>query len=49
MAYAAWKRELMSEGQLSELLNLNRLTLREILEEMSLEDCESNDILKLAE
>lgn len=49
MAYAAWKRELMSEGQLSELLNLDRLTLREILEEMSLEDCESNDILKLAE
>ncbi|TXR50495.1 XRE family transcriptional regulator [Phyllobacterium endophyticum] len=49
MAHAAWKRELMSEGQLAELLKVSRLELREIIDQIELEDRETDDLLKLAE
>lgn len=47
MAYAAWKRELMSEGQLAELLNIRRLELRALLDQIELEESEANDLFKL--
>ncbi len=40
MAHAAWKRDLMSEGQLSDLLHISRLELREIVDQIELEECE---------
>lgn len=49
MAHAAWKRELMSEGQLSELLRISRVDLRKIIDEIELEDKDSHEFLKLAE
>ena len=47
MAYAAWKRELMSEGQLAELLNIRRLGLRAMLDQIELEESETDDLFKL--
>ena len=47
MAYAAWKRELMSEGQLAELLNIRRLDLRALLDQIELEESETDDLFKL--
>lgn len=47
MAYAAWKRELMSEGQLAELLNIRRLELRALLDQIELEESETDDLFKL--
>lgn len=47
MAYAAWKRELMSEGQLAELLNVRRLDLRALLDQIELEESETDDLFKL--
>ncbi|MBK9145178.1 MAG: ImmA/IrrE family metallo-endopeptidase [Candidatus Melainabacteria bacterium] len=47
MAHAAWKRGLMSEGQLSELLKVGRLELRKIIDEIELEEEESDEQLKL--
>jgi len=38
MAHAAWKRELMSEGQLAELLRVGRVKIRKILDQIELED-----------
>jgi hypothetical protein len=49
MAHAAWKRELMSEGQLAELLKITRLQLREIVDEIELEEKETDDLLKFPE
>jgi len=49
MAHAAWKRELMSEGQLAELLKISRLQLREIIDEIELEEKETDDLLKFPE
>ncbi|MDL2400318.1 XRE family transcriptional regulator [Rhizobium mayense] len=49
MAHAAWKRELMSEGQLSELLKISRLQLREIVDQIELEEKETDDLLKHSE
>ncbi len=43
MAHAAWKRDLMSEGQLSDLLRISRLELREIVDQIELEECELDD------
>tara|TARA_R110000868_G_scaffold410363_3_gene698188 strand:+ start:2612 stop:3790 length:1179 start_codon:yes stop_codon:yes gene_type:complete len=40
MAHAAWKRDLMSEGQLADLLRIGRLELREIIDQIELEECE---------
>lgn len=47
MAYAAWKRELMSEGQLAELLNIRRLDLRAIIDQIELEESKTDDLFKL--
>jgi Zn-dependent peptidase ImmA (M78 family) len=47
MAYSAWKRELMSEGQLAELLNIRRLDLRALLDQFELEESETDDLFKL--
>ena len=47
MAHVAWKRELMSEGQLAELLKVGRVVLRSIIDQIELEEIESDDLLKL--
>jgi len=47
MAYTAWKRDLMSEGQLAELLMVKRLELRALLDQMELEESETDDLFKL--
>jgi Zn-dependent peptidase ImmA (M78 family) len=47
MAYEAWRRELMSEGQLAELLKLRRLDLRAVIDQFELEEKETDDLLKL--
>lgn len=47
MAYTAWKRDLMSEGQLTELLKIRRLELRALLDQMELEESETDDLFKL--
>ena len=47
MAHAAWKRGLMSEGQLSELLKIRRVDLRSIIDQIELEEGETDDVLKL--
>ena len=47
MAHAAWKRDLMSEGQLAELLNIGRLELRDIIDQIELEESETDELLKL--
>lgn len=49
MAHAAWKRGLMSEGQLAELLKMGRIELREIIDEIELEERDTDEILKLAD
>lgn len=49
MAHAAWKRGLMSEGQLAELLKVNRIELRKIIDKIELEDKEAHEFLKLAD
>jgi Zn-dependent peptidase ImmA (M78 family) len=47
MAHAAWKRELMSEGQLAELLKVGRVELRGIIDQIELEESETDAQLKL--
>lgn len=47
MAHAAWKRDLMSEGQLAELLNIPRVELRATIDQIELEEGETDDLLKL--
>jgi len=47
MAYEAWKRELMSEGQLAELLKMRRVDLRGLIDQIALEESETDDLLKL--
>ena len=47
MAYEAWKQELMSEGQLAELLKMRRVDLRALVDEIGLEESETDDLLKL--
>ncbi len=47
MAHAAWKRELMSEGQLAELLKVGRVELRGIVDQIELEERETDKLLKL--
>lgn len=46
MAQAAWKRELLSEGQLAELLKLSRVELRGLMDQIELEESETDDLLK---
>lgn len=47
MAHSAWKRSLLSEGQLSELLNIPRIELRALIDQIELEEIDSNDLLML--
>ncbi|WP_409191980.1 helix-turn-helix domain-containing protein [Bradyrhizobium sp. RDM4] len=47
MAHAAWKRDLMSEGQLAELLKLGRVELRGIIDQIELEERDTDELLKL--
>lgn len=47
MALQAWKRELLTEGQLSDLLKLDRITLREYLYDLEYDESEANELLKL--
>ena len=49
MAHAAWKRGLMSEGQLAELLEVGRVALRGIVDQIELEERETDELLKLPE
>ena len=45
LAIEAWKKELISEGQMSDLLKLNREMVRELLDEA--EEDEVDDLFKL--
>lgn len=47
MAHAAWKRGLMSEGQLAELLKVSRVELRGLVDQIELEERETDGLLKL--
>jgi Zn-dependent peptidase ImmA (M78 family) len=47
MAHAAWKRDLMSEGQLAELLKVGRVELRGIIDQIELEERDTDELLKL--
>ena len=47
MAHAAWKRGLMSEGQLAELLNIRRVELRSVIDQIELEEGEADDAFQL--
>jgi hypothetical protein len=47
MAHAAWKRGLMSEGQLAELLKVGRVEIRGIIDQIELEERETDELLKL--
>lgn len=49
MAHAAWKRELLSEGQLAELLKVGRVEIRRIIDQIELEERETDGLLKLPE
>ena len=49
MAHTAWKQELMSEGQLCELLDIGRIELRKVIDEIELEERDFNETLKLAD
>lgn len=46
-AYEAWRRELMSEGQLAELLKVQRVALRELLDQIELEEQNTDDVLNI--
>ena len=47
MAYTAWKQLLLSEGQLSRLLKLDRIDLRRMLIHFELEEEDTDDLLTL--
>ena len=47
MVYEAWKRNLISEGQLADLLNVRRVDLRRLVDEIEFEESVSSDVLKL--
>ena len=49
MAHAAWKRELLSEGQLAELLKVGRVELRRTIDQIELEERETDELLKFPE
>ena len=48
MAHAAWKQGLMSEGQLAELLKLQRIELRAVIDDIELEETETDSLLELS-
>ncbi len=43
----AWKRDLLSEGQLSRLMHVPRVEIREILDSISNDEGDTNDFVKL--
>jgi Zn-dependent peptidase ImmA (M78 family) len=47
MAHAVWKRGIMSEGQLAEMLKMRRVELRELIDQIELEERVTDDLLKL--
>ena len=49
LAAEAWRQELLSEGQLARLLNLDRLRVREILDNVEDEGSEADGMPKLSE
>ena len=48
LAREAWKRGLYSEGQLAQLLNIDRHGVREVLDGVESEESEAEDIVKLS-
>lgn len=48
MAHTAWKRDLMSEGQLAEILNMRRVDLRRLMDQMEVEERETGDLFELS-
>ena len=49
LAAEAWRQDLLSEGQLARLLHLDRLGLREILDNVEIEGGEADEMPKLPE
>lgn len=49
MAHAVWNRQLMTEGQLVELLKVGRVQLRTIIDQIELEESETDELLKLTD
>jgi Zn-dependent peptidase ImmA (M78 family) len=47
MALEAWRRDLLSEGQLTKLLKVDRVTLRTLLYDLQHDEGEDNELLKL--
>lgn len=47
MAYRVWKREMMTESQLADLLKVDRTTLRTFLYDLQSEESEADDLFKL--
>lgn len=47
LAIEAWKKDLLSEGQMAEILKLPRTEVRELLEEAAAEEDEVDDLFKL--
>jgi Zn-dependent peptidase ImmA (M78 family) len=48
MVYEAWKRGLMSEGQLAELVKMHRVELRKLIDQLESEESETDDLLKFS-
>lgn len=49
LAIAAWKQALITEGQMSQMLGLGRIEVRELVDEAASEGEEVNDLFKLPE
>lgn len=49
LAAEAWQQDLLSEGQLARLLHLDRITVRELLDNVGLEGSEADGMPKLPE
>ena len=47
LAAEAWRQGLLSEGQLARLLRLSRVELREILDDVEIEEVEADGMAKL--
>ena len=47
LAIDAWKKSLISEGQMSELLKLGRTQVRELIDEAAADEDEADDLFKL--
>ncbi|BAV48067.1 transcriptional regulator [Mesorhizobium loti] len=47
LAIDAWKKDLISEGQMSEMLKVGRTQVRELLDEAAAEEDEADDLFKL--